>query len=225
MTVKAVGEEAFRWFIGVVEDRDDPEKQGRVRVRIYNVHGNSVEAPTNTLPWALILMPGFSSSLNQVGVSATGLQLNSTVVGFFMDGNEATMPLIIGALPGKNDLAKLATGQNNLNKERIGPEPESAYNAKYPFNKVTTTESGHVIEIDDTPNFERTHQYHRSGTYTEIDHDGRKVEKVVGDSFEIVVENKTVYIRGNVNIKVDGTYTVESGGNMLFKAPRIDFNP
>ena len=225
MTVKAVGEEAFRWFIGVVEDRDDPEKQGRVRVRIYNVHGNAVEAPTNTLPWALILMPGFSSSLNQVGVSATGLQLNSTVVGFFMDGNEATMPLIIGALPGKNDLTRLAIGQNNINKERIGPEPESAYNAKYPFNKVTTTESGHVMEVDDTPNFERTHQYHRSGTYTEIDHDGRKVDKVVGDSFEIVVQNKTVYIRGNVNIKVDGKYTVESGGNMLFKAPRIDFNP
>jgi len=52
MTTKAVGEEGFRWFIGVVEDRDDPKKQGRVRIRIYNVHGDKVEVPTADLPWA-----------------------------------------------------------------------------------------------------------------------------------------------------------------------------
>ena len=34
-------------------------------------------------------------------------------------------------------------------------EPEPAYNAKYPFNKVTESEAGHVMEIDDTPGGER----------------------------------------------------------------------
>lgn len=27
MTTKILGEEGFKWFIGVVEDRDDPEKE------------------------------------------------------------------------------------------------------------------------------------------------------------------------------------------------------
>jgi len=186
MTTKAVGEEGFRWFIGVVEDRDDPEQQGRVRVRIYNVHGDIVETPTTTIPWALILMPGYSASLKQVGVSATGLQLGSTVIGFFMDGNDTTMQVVFGVMPGRNDLPKLAAGQNTINKIAVGPEPGSAFNAKYPYNKVTQTESGHVIEIDDTPNFERLHTFHRSGTYSEIDHTGQRVNKIVGDDFEIV---------------------------------------
>lgn len=232
MATKAVGEEGFRWFLGVVEDRDDPEQNGRVRVRIYNVHGDPVETPKNTLPWAVVLMPGFSASLKQVGVSATGLQINSTVFGFFMDGNDTMMPVIIGVLPGTGDLPKLAAGQNTIEKQQIGPEPVSAFRAKYPYNKVTQTESGHVIEVDDTPNFERLHTYHRSGTYTEIDHTGQRVNKIVGDDFEIVEKNQTIYINGNVNIRINGNYSIDvggtcsinSGGNMKFTAPRIDLN-
>lgn len=240
MATKNLGEEGFRWFIGVVEDRDDPDLQGRVRVRVYNVHGDSVETPTNTLPWAVILMPGFSASLNQVGVSATGLQVGSTVIGFFADGNQTLMPVIFGVLPGKGDIPGLAASKNTIEKQLIGPEPASAYNAKYPYNKVTQTESGHVFEVDDTPNSQRIHTYHRSGTYTEIDHTGQRVNKIVGDDFEIVQKNQTVYINGNVNIKVNGNYSVDVGGNYSLKvggttsivsggnysvvAPKIDLN-
>ena len=240
MATKNLGEEGFRWFIGVVEDRNDPEQQGRVRVRVYNTHGDDVETPTNTLPWAVILMPGFSASLQQVGVSATGLQLGSTVIGFFADGNQTLMPIIMGVLPGKGDIPGLAVGRNTIEKQLLGPEPASAYNAKYPYNKVTQTESGHVVEVDDTPNFQRLHTYHRSGTYTEIDHTGQRVNKIVGDDFEIVQKNQVVYINGNVNIKVNGNYNVDvsgnytlkvggtigtvSDGNYSVKSPRIDLN-
>lgn len=224
MTTKAVGEEGFRWFIGVVEDRDDPEQQGRVRVRIYNVHGDVVETPKNTLPWAIILMPGYSASLKQVGTSATGLQINSTVFGFFMDGNDATMPVIFGVMPGKNDLPKLAAGQNTINKLLVGPEPESAFRAKYPFNKVTQTESGHVIEVDDTPNYERLHTFHKSGTYSEVDQSGRRVNKIVGDDYEIVQKDKTVYINGNVNIKVKGNYTLDVDGDVIINGRTVNIN-
>lgn len=224
MTTKAVGEEGFRWFIGVVEDREDPENQGRVRVRIYNVHGDVVQTPKNTLPWAVILMPGYSASLKQVGVSATGLQINSTVFGFFMDGNDTTMPVIFGVMPGKDDLPKLAAGQNTINKQLLGPEPESAFRAKYPFNKVTQTESGHVIEIDDTPNFERLHTFHRSGTYSEVDQSGRRVNKIVGDDYEIVQKDQTVYINGNVNIKVKGNYTLDVDGDVVINGRTVNIN-
>jgi phage gp45-like len=95
-----------------------------------------------------------------------------------------------------------------------------------------TTESGHVVEVDDTPGQERIHVYHKSGTYVEINKDGRMVTKIVGDDYEISAKNKEVFIsgdmrvtiNGNVDIKVNGTYTVTSGGSMRFNAPRIDFN-
>ena len=33
-----MGQEGFVWFVGVVEDRDDPERLGRVRVRCLGYH-------------------------------------------------------------------------------------------------------------------------------------------------------------------------------------------
>ncbi|WWS24670.1 hypothetical protein vBKpnAMK4_00486 [Klebsiella phage vB_Kpn_AM_K4] len=30
--------DSLKWFTGVVEDRQDPLKQGRVRVRVYGLH-------------------------------------------------------------------------------------------------------------------------------------------------------------------------------------------
>ena len=33
-----MGQDGFAWFVGVVEDRDDPDKLGRVRVRCLGYH-------------------------------------------------------------------------------------------------------------------------------------------------------------------------------------------
>jgi len=40
MTTKNLGAEGFFWWFGVVEDRDDPQKLGRVKVRVHNFHGD-----------------------------------------------------------------------------------------------------------------------------------------------------------------------------------------
>ena len=46
----------LRHFVGVVEDRNDPEKIGRVKVRIYSIHTEDKTAiPTEELPWAMVL--------------------------------------------------------------------------------------------------------------------------------------------------------------------------
>ena len=237
MTTRFLGEEGFRWFLGTVEDRNDPLKLGRVRVRIINVHSEKQSrVSTAELPWASILNSPNSASLNDVGISPTGIQVGTTVVGFFMDSRDGNHAVILGTLVGLsdvNDVPKEAREINSIQKDMLGPEPASAYTSRYPFNKVIKTEGGHLIEVDDTPGKERLHMYHKSGTYVEINEEGRQVVKVVGDSYEVVVKNQEIYIggnvnvnvKGNVNIQVDGTYTVESGGTMTFKAPRIDLNP
>ena len=87
-------------------------------------------------------------------------------------------------------------------------EPPSAYAAKYPYNHVKETESGHVIELDDTPNAERIHIYHKSGTYVEIDREGSVSYKVMGENYNIFICNNRIYTQGNMHVTVDGANTL-----------------
>lgn len=95
-----------------------------------------------------------------------------------------------------------ANGKGNWSQS---PTP---YNAKYPFNNVLQSEAGHVFEFDDTPGRERVHLYHTAGTYTEVDHNGTQVNRVVGDAYTIYERNGFVHIVGNVNVTVDGAKTL-----------------
>jgi len=220
MTTKNLGAEGFFWWFGVVEDRDDPQKLGRVKVRVHNFHGDKIKTPTADLQWAFIIMQPTSASYQKTGLSPTGLMVGSTVVGFFADGGEGQMPMILGSLPGiedkdpaKHDVTLLAREVNPLNKNTVGPEPSSAYSAVYPYNRVYQSESGHIIELDDTPNKERIHVFHRTGTYTEINQEGRRVNKIVGDDIEVVLKDKIVYIQGNAKVEIKGNVDVTVNGN------------
>jgi hypothetical protein len=90
----------------------------------------------------------------------------------------------------------------------VWAEPPSAYAAKYPYNHVKETESGHIVEFDDTPNAERIHVYHKSGTFVEIDKDGTVSYKVKGENFQIYTRNNRVYTQGNMDVTVDGAKTL-----------------
>ena len=93
-----IGQNDFTWFIGVVEDRNDPVQLGRVRVRCFGWHTDDKgQIPTSTLPWAIPLQGITSPALNGVGQSPTGLVEGSWVVGFFLDGNTAQEPVIMGS--------------------------------------------------------------------------------------------------------------------------------
>jgi hypothetical protein len=202
----------FRWFFGAVEDREDPKQLGRVRVRAYHYYSEDQnEVPKDLLPWALVLSTPTSAGIKEVGRSPTGLMVGSLVFGFFLDGEDCQMPVILGSIAGipndnedEHEVAQLARGINNVVKALYGPEPDSPYNAEYPYNKVFTTERGHVVEFDDTPDNERIHVMHTSGTYIEVDNEGTRVDKIVGDRYTIVMGKDTVRVRGNVRIVVEG---------------------
>ena len=225
MTTLNIGEEGFFWFLGTVENTNDPKKMGRLQVRIHNIHSDKKAIlPTESIPWAVPLMPITSASLSGVGTSPTGIEVGSAVFGFFMDGRSAQTPVIVGSFPGipdndvaKHDVAPEAREINKVVKTLVGPEPSSSYAARYPFNKVIRTKTGHVIEIDDTPGKERIHVFHKSGSYMEINEAGRTVIKSVGDRFEIDVKDNNVYVGGSVNLTVKGNVVADITGNVSAK--------
>ena len=92
-------------------------------------------------------------------------------------------------------------------------EPETSYRGAYPYNKVTQTESGHIIEIDDTPGSERLHIYHKSGTYVEIDPNGSVIKRTRGSSYEIIDKNGKISIAGRADISVNGACNIYVGND------------
>ncbi len=96
-----LGTNGFTWFMGIVEDRNDPLRVGRVRVRCYGWHtSDKTQLPKESLPWAQVMVPTSSASTSGVGSSPTGLVEGSWVIGFFLDGNKAQQPMIMGTFHG-----------------------------------------------------------------------------------------------------------------------------
>lgn len=90
-----MGKNGFFWWIGVVEDRNDPLLLGRAKVRIFGYHtSDQTLLPKEDLPWALALAPLGNPR------GAKSPEESSWVLGFFLDGQIAQQPVMLGALPG-----------------------------------------------------------------------------------------------------------------------------
>jgi len=269
-----MGLDGFVWFTGVVEDRNDPAKLGRVRVRCLGLHTEDKnEIPTDALPWAHIMHPVHDPSMQGMGTTPSFLVEGTWVIGFWRDIQDKQQPIIMGTLPGysqlpddigddtsveaikryrenddkgftdpnkkypqypndksghdlgESDVNRLARNdvdfQHNMLTEkkdlhvsfesvettrgRSWGIPKYAEFAKYPFNHVFETESGHIREFDDTEFEERIHEYHRTGTYYEVDGGGNKVTHIVGDNYELIAGSNYVNVKGEVNLTVEGT--------------------
>ena len=303
-----MGKNGFQWFVGVVEDRKDPQTLGRLKVRCLGYHTEGLDKlPTADLPWAHVMNPITSATVSGIGQSPLGAVEGTWVVGFFQDGADAQQPIIIGTLPGKptelpdtdskkgfmdavngaypkykdeSDVNRLAVnslsvdtsgrsadvetnphstltirradrttsiGRADFNEVDLGvansrtgtitlsgddgtafDEPKTPYNAQYPYNHVHESEAGHIREIDDTPNAERIHERHMSGTGYEIHPDGSKVTRVKQDNYTLTTGDDFAHIKGNSSSTVDGGvrvfvnadgatqdghYTIEVGNN------------
>jgi hypothetical protein len=128
----------------------------------------------------------------------------------------------------KNGLKKDVRVAFDQNDEQKWSEPESPYKPKYPKNKVFATESGMVEEWDDTPEKQRHHTYHPSGSFEEVangwkdDPNGTRVQKIVGNNYEIIGGTDFVHVSGDVNLTVDGNTRLFIGagqtpGNLLIQ--------
>ena len=269
-TTDFMGRDGFIWFTGVVEDRKDPLKLGRVRVRCLGYHTEDKNIfPTSDLPWAHPLLPITSSGVSGIGQTPLGLVEGSWVVGFFRDADTKQDAVIMGSLPGKplttgaqnlaeglgfsdpngifprhaeNDVNRLA--RNDADNQSITLEarktfrntylgiptantievkngvdiapsegdvwslPENTYATEYPYGHVYESESGHILEFDDTPNKERILLYHHSGTETEITAEGTKNEVNKDSTHTITEKDSKVFIKGNSDITINGRHKI-----------------
>jgi len=99
-------------------------------------------------------------------------------------------------------------------------EPETKYGTVYPYNNVKETESGHILEFDDTQEKERIHLAHRSGSFQEWFPDGDKVEKVTKDNYQIIMGDDRVYIMGKCLITVQGDAKIYVKENAYVKVDK-----
>jgi hypothetical protein len=88
-----------RFFLGVVVNNDDTTlKLGRVQVRIFGIHDNWEEVPNWALPWAQVVLPTTEAGTNGIGANPM-LEIGTQVFGFFLDGSDSQMPLVLGSIP------------------------------------------------------------------------------------------------------------------------------
>jgi hypothetical protein len=269
-----LGLNGFIWFLGVVEDRQDPTKTGRLKVRALGHHTHDLSLlPTADLPWASVTYPTTASGVSGIGQSPSGLLEGSWVFGFFRDGLRRQEMVVLGSLPGRPveladnregfydpneiypkyinepDVNRLAVNLKDSGGQEANPhlsltlrratritgiptadfnsmatadvdytapasdgdtwnQPEIPYNSLYPYNHVYETESGHIVEYDDTPNNERIHIRHRTGTSIEMHPNGTQTNIIKGDHYTLTSNDTKVYIQGDSDTTINGRHKI-----------------
>lgn len=119
-------------FFGRIEDVNDPQRIGRVRVRIFGVHTqNTSLIPTEALPWSHVSTDVQDSGISGLGWSPTGVVKDAVVWGFYLDA-EKLEPFVVGAYHGFDE----ATGTHDVNALARGVVTAMA------ANKAQFAESG-----------------------------------------------------------------------------------
>lgn len=121
----------FYWWVGVVEDRNDPMFLGRCKVRIVGYHtSDKSELPISDLPWAYPIQPITSAAMSGKGHSPIGPVEGTWVVGFFRDGEDCQEPVILGTMggvPGKEYYTNLRNASNQGFQDPAQTYPLSDY--------------------------------------------------------------------------------------------------
>ena len=127
------------WFIGVVEDRNDPLKVGRCRVRCLGFHQqDSTQLKVSDLPWAqLLISPNTNSEIKPP-------KEGSWVLGFFKDGKKRQEPMIVSLIPGipitsPEDVQNQGFYDKGTDKPSR-PSPPKSFEYKTDGSKIKITE-------------------------------------------------------------------------------------
>jgi type VI secretion system secreted protein VgrG len=234
------------FYRGVVVDVNDPLESGRIRAKVYPMFENVAD---DTLPWAILADSNFGGIINEGKISVPSIGAHVFV---FFENGDHRFPVYFAGAPaiqdGVPDLPKLSREDdgtvaaiNSAASKGVSTasggswdEPDSSYATVYPNNKVYRSAGGVIIEIDDTQDNVRFHVYHPSGTRTEVDNSGNKVDHVSAKKTTVIIGDDNIEVKGkqdtttagnhgikigaNGMVKVTGTYDIDVGGNVTINS-------
>ena len=153
-----IGKDGFNWWIGQIAhskywkktaDYFNGDWNYRCKVRIIGYHPFSGSVLSdNDLPWAQVMIdPAFGSGQGGTG-KTLDLKGGETCFGFFMDGDDAQQPVVIGLLHRSDGVKNLISEENVQADLSSGFKPFTGH----PGNKVKATqlEARQNKEIDQT---------------------------------------------------------------------------
>ena len=194
-----LGRDGFIWWIGVVENTDDPLLLGRARVRIFGYHApaNTEEMPTAELPWAVTLMP--ANMPDAYGIP----NLGEWVMGFFLDGKESQEPCIVGYIPAIPPETIPTDVQEKFSEVITTTRTFKTVSETYKTNPTAqrnrfkfTSKAGNNIEMsDDTSVGTYVHIGHNSGTYYNLEKNALKFGRSLDNTHFQIIENKGMDIQ------------------------------
>ena len=141
-----LGKDGFRWWIGQVAPEAAQGNQinqigntwgCRLKVRIYGYHpDNTTELADEDLPWAQVLLSSQGGSGKANRARSIRISPGDTVMGFFLDGDDAQLPVILGIFAN--------TGYYTSTEEYKSPfQPFTGYTSKIrPNNEFIAKNEG-----------------------------------------------------------------------------------
>ena len=200
-----MGKNGFQWFVGVVEDRQDPKTLGRLRVRCLGYHTEGLDKlPTADLPWAHVMNPITSATVSGLGQTPLGAVEGTWVVGFFQDGSDAQQPIIIGTLPGvPSELPDTGAKKGFMDTDGNYPKYKETDVNRLAVNSKSVDTSGRSADVELNP--------HSSLTIRKAD----RTTKIGQADF-----NPVDLGRANLG----GTFTLEGDDGTEFNEPVTPYN-
>ena len=142
-----VGKDGFIWWIGQIPDEKVWETQikngegawgNRYKVRIMGYHPYDDELlKDEDLPWAQVLMPpGNSGSVHRA--ETVKLAQGDVVIGFFLDGTSAQIPIILGVFANTGDKQRASSGT---------PSPFGTFSG---FSETMKANPDYILKQDET---------------------------------------------------------------------------
>ena len=152
-----IGRDGFRWWVGQVAPEDAQGSQingggwgDRVKVRILGYHPeDDIELKNEELPWAHILKSPEAGSGRAGRGKPPKISPGDTVLGFFLDGDNAQQPVILGVFS-----SSVPAAAKSKDKSYSQPfTPFTGYTSKVkPNDNIAQSEAGDQNKLSSPTN-------------------------------------------------------------------------
>jgi len=179
------------FYRAVIEDNNDPQKLGRVRVRIMGVHpDDKVKVPPDTLPWAEVMVSNIFGLNTGIGISA--VPLNGTWCWVFLESGDYNKPVVVGLSVGT---AVDVSGQDTFK------DPDGVFPMKDRLDESDINRLSRVEKLSETIKQKIEDKQDKEGEFTA----GETIEPLPKDGDGAYPDITTVETKSGHVITVDDT--------------------